>query len=66
MMDGSLEEDMKTPSDYDYNVDVTRRVTDAAHLVGASVEGELGVLGSAGDRRGRGGGRIGRRRQAEP
>ncbi|MDX1819837.1 MAG: class II fructose-bisphosphate aldolase [Paracoccaceae bacterium] len=46
MMDGSLEEDMKTPSDYDYNVDVTRRVTEAAHLVGASVEGELGVLGS--------------------
>jgi fructose-bisphosphate aldolase class II len=46
MMDGSLEEDMKTPSDYDYNVDVTQRVTEAAHMVGASVEGELGVLGS--------------------
>jgi fructose-bisphosphate aldolase class II len=46
MMDGSLEADMKTPASYDYNVDITRRVTDAAHAVGASVEGELGVLGS--------------------
>jgi fructose-bisphosphate aldolase, class II len=46
MMDGSLEEDMKTPADYDYNVDITTRVTTAAHAVGASVEGELGILGS--------------------
>ncbi len=46
MMDGSLEEDMKTPASYDYNVEITRRVTAAAHAVGASVEGELGVLGS--------------------
>ncbi|MCI4660638.1 MAG: fructose-bisphosphate aldolase class II [Neomegalonema sp.] len=46
MMDGSLEEDMKTPASYDYNVEITRRVTTAAHAVGASVEGELGVLGS--------------------
>ncbi|APX89092.1 fructose-1,6-bisphosphate aldolase [Brevirhabdus pacifica] len=46
MMDGSLEEDMKTPASYDYNVDITRRVTETAHAVGASVEGELGVLGS--------------------
>ncbi|MGV6840289.1 MAG: class II fructose-bisphosphate aldolase [Planktomarina sp.] len=46
MMDGSLEEDMKTPSSYEYNLDITRRVTTAAHAVGASVEGELGVLGS--------------------
>ncbi|MBW0158303.1 fructose-bisphosphate aldolase class II [Sedimentimonas flavescens] len=46
MMDGSLEEDMKTPASYDYNVAITRRVTQAAHAVGASVEGELGVLGS--------------------
>ncbi len=46
MMDGSLEEDMKTPASYDYNVAITRRVTKAAHAVGASVEGELGVLGS--------------------
>lgn len=46
MMDGSLEEDMKTPASYEYNVEITRRVTAAAHAVGASVEGELGVLGS--------------------
>ncbi|MBI1250703.1 MAG: fructose-bisphosphate aldolase class II [Alphaproteobacteria bacterium] len=46
MMDGSLKEDAKTPADYDYNVNVTRKVVDMAHWVGASVEGELGVLGS--------------------
>lgn len=46
MMDGSLKSDMKTPSDYEYNVDITEKVTTAAHHVGASVEGELGVLGS--------------------
>ena len=46
MMDGSLKEDGKTPSSYEYNVDVTRRVTDMAHSVGVSVEGELGCLGS--------------------
>jgi len=46
MMDGSLMEDMKTPSSYEYNVDVTRRVVDFAHAVGVSVEGELGCLGS--------------------
>lgn len=46
MMDGSLREDMKTPADYNYNVDVTRRVCEMAHAVGVSVEGELGCLGS--------------------
>lgn len=46
MMDGSLLEDMKTPASYDYNLAITARVSDAAHWVGASVEGELGVLGS--------------------
>jgi fructose-bisphosphate aldolase class II len=46
MMDGSLKEDAKTPADYDYNLEVTRKVTEMAHWVGASVEGELGVLGS--------------------
>ena len=46
MMDGSLQSDMKTPSNYDYNVNITAKVTSVAHLVGASVEGELGVLGS--------------------
>ena len=33
-------------ADYTYNVDITRRVVDMAHWIGASVEGELGVLGS--------------------
>jgi fructose-bisphosphate aldolase class II len=46
MMDGSLKEDGKTPSSYDYNVDVTRRVVEMAHACGVSVEGELGCLGS--------------------
>jgi fructose-bisphosphate aldolase class II len=46
MMDGSLEEDGKTPSSYDYNVDVTRRTVEMAHACGVSVEGELGCLGS--------------------
>ena len=46
MMDGSLEEDGKTPASYDYNVDVTRRTVEMAHACGVSVEGELGCLGS--------------------
>ena len=46
MMDGSLAEDMKTPTSYDYNVDATHRVVDMAHACGVSVEGELGCLGS--------------------
>src|ERR1700754_4046889 len=46
MMDGSLEEDGKSPASYEYNVDVTRQVVDMAHACGVSVEGELGVLGS--------------------
>ncbi|MDZ7870097.1 MAG: class II fructose-bisphosphate aldolase [Rheinheimera sp.] len=46
MMDGSLRADGKTPADYDYNVDVTRRVVEMAHACGVSVEGELGCLGS--------------------
>jgi fructose-bisphosphate aldolase class II len=46
MMDGSLREDGKTPADYDYNVDVTRRTVEMAHACGVSVEGELGCLGS--------------------
>ncbi|WP_292363877.1 ketose-bisphosphate aldolase, partial [Methylophaga sp. UBA1464] len=46
MMDGSLMSDMKTPSSFDYNVDVTRRVVEMAHACGVSVEGELGCLGS--------------------
>jgi fructose-bisphosphate aldolase class II len=46
MMDGSLLEDQKTPASYGYNVGVTRRVTEMAHALGVSVEGELGCLGS--------------------
>ena len=46
MMDGSLMADMKTPSSYEYNVDVTKTVVDIAHAGGVSVEGELGCLGS--------------------
>jgi fructose-bisphosphate aldolase class II len=46
MMDGSLLADGTTPATYDQNVTITRAVTDVAHAVGVSVEGELGVLGS--------------------
>jgi fructose-bisphosphate aldolase class II len=46
MMDGSLMADMKTPSSYEYNVEVTRKVVEMAHAGGVSVEGELGCLGS--------------------
>ncbi len=46
MMDGSLKEDMKTPSDFDYNVRVTKLTAEMAHAGGVSVEGELGCLGS--------------------
>ncbi len=46
MMDGSLEEDAKTPASYDYNMGVTRKAVELAHAVGVSVEGELGCLGS--------------------
>ncbi|MFN6128969.1 MAG: class II fructose-bisphosphate aldolase [Planctomycetota bacterium] len=46
MMDGSLQEDGKTPADYEYNVNVTRKVVQMAHARGVSVEGELGCLGS--------------------
>ncbi|MGB4118353.1 MAG: class II fructose-bisphosphate aldolase [Polaromonas sp.] len=46
MMDGSLMADGKTPSSYEYNVDVTRKVCEISHPIGVSVEGELGCLGS--------------------
>jgi fructose-bisphosphate aldolase class II len=46
MMDGSLGEDGKTPTSYEYNVEVTRRVVEMSHACGVSVEGELGCLGS--------------------
>jgi len=46
MMDGSLMEDGKTPSDFDYNVNVTKTVVEMAHKVGATVGGEMGCLGN--------------------
>ena len=46
MMDGSLMEDGKTPSSFDYNVQVTQQVVAMAHQMGVSVEGELGCLGN--------------------
>jgi fructose-bisphosphate aldolase class II len=46
MMDGSLETDAKTPASFEYNVAVTSEVVKVAHAIGASVEGELGCLGS--------------------
>jgi len=49
MMDGSLLEDMKTPSSFKYNVKVTRTVVAMAHACGVSVEGEIGCLGSLED-----------------
>jgi fructose-bisphosphate aldolase, class II len=55
MMDGSLKEDGKTPSSFEENVDVTRRVVDYAHDRGVTVEGEIGVLGGVEDGHGAGG-----------
>lgn len=46
MMDGSLREDMKTPSTYEYNEQITLEAVRMAHACGVSVEGELGCLGS--------------------
>ena len=41
-----IKEDQKTPSDFKYNVEVTKKTVDIAHYLGVSVEGELGCLGS--------------------
>lgn len=49
MMDGSLMEDGKTPTSFEYNVKVTREVVDMAHERGVTVEGELGTLGGVED-----------------
>lgn len=46
MMDGSLREDGKTPSSYEYNVEVSREVVKFSHAIGVTVEAELGCLGS--------------------
>jgi fructose-bisphosphate aldolase class II len=55
MMDGSLKPDGKTPSTFEENVAVTRKVVDYAHARGISVEGEIGVLGGIEDGHGAGG-----------
>jgi fructose-bisphosphate aldolase class II len=49
MIDGSLKEDSKTPTNFDENVAVTTEVVDYAHRFGVSVEGELGTLGGIED-----------------
>jgi fructose-bisphosphate aldolase class II len=54
MMDGSLTEDGKSPSTFEYNVQVTKFVVDVAHLLGVTVEGELGTLGGIEDGHGAG------------
>lgn len=52
MMDGSLHEDGKTPTSFEYNVAVTRAVVERGHAVGVTVEGELGRIGGIEDDRG--------------
>ncbi len=54
MMDGSLSEDGKVPSSYEYNAEVTKKVAQAAHAAGVSVEGEIGALGGIEDGHGAG------------
>ena len=49
MIDGSLMEDSKTPSDFAYNVKITSEVVKYAHDRGVSVEGEIGTLGGIED-----------------
>ncbi len=48
MIDGSLKEDGKTPRNYEENIEVTRKVVEAAHGLGVSVEAEIGRLGQIG------------------
>jgi fructose-bisphosphate aldolase, class II len=55
MRDGSLLEDGKTPSTFEQNVDVTRRVVEIAHAKGITVEGEIDGLGGIEDGHGAGG-----------
>lgn len=49
MIDGSLKEDSKTPTTYEENVEVTKKVVEYAHPFGVTVEGELGTLGGIED-----------------
>lgn len=54
MIDGSLEEDGKTPRSYKDNIAVTKAVVEYAHPFGVTVEGELGCLGGIEDGHGAG------------
>ncbi len=54
MIDGSLEEDGKTPSSLEYNIEVTKKTVEYAHARGVSVEGEIGTLGGIEDGHGSG------------
>jgi fructose-bisphosphate aldolase class II len=49
MIDGSLMEDGKTASTYEYNVKITSLVVKYAHARGVSVEAEIGTLGGIED-----------------
>jgi len=49
MIDGSLKEDSKTPTNFEENVVITKKVVDFAHETGVTVEGELGTLGGIED-----------------
>ncbi len=55
MMDGSLMPDGKTPSTFEYNVQVTKEVVEYAHERGVTVEAEIGCLGGIEDGHGMGG-----------
>lgn len=54
MIDGSLQEDGKTPASFEDNVKATREIVEYAHAKGVSVEGELGVIGGIEDEAGAG------------
>ncbi len=54
MMDGSLMDDGKTPSSFEYNVEVTKEIVEFAHPRGVTVEGEIGTLGGIEDGHGAG------------
>ncbi len=49
MIDGSLKEDSKTPTTFEENMEVTRRVVEYARPRGVTVEAELGTLGGIED-----------------
>jgi len=49
MIDGSLQEDGKTPRSFEDNARVTKEVAEYAHKKGVTVEGELGTLGGIED-----------------